>query len=79
MTRYTDGTEKYPWTGIATYDGNRTYLRRPTVSTPINVDNDKEYFEYTLIPNSWRKYIRTFHFRSFESYSGVNLFFFYCA
>lgn len=66
--RYTDGTENTPWIGIATYDANRTYLRRPTVSTPINVDDDKEYFEYTLIPESGEKYIRI-SFRSFGSYS----------
>ena len=66
--RYTDGAENTPWIGIAIYDANRTYLRRPTVSTPINVDNDKEYFEYTLIPNSGEKYIRI-SFRSFGSYS----------
>ena len=66
--RYTDGTENTPWIGIATYDANRTYLRRPTVSTPVNVDDDKEYFEYTLIPNSGEKYIRI-SFRSFGSYS----------
>lgn len=66
--RYTDEAENTPWIGIATYDANRTYLRRPTVSTPINVDDDKEYFEYTLIPNSGEKYIRI-SFRSFGSYS----------
>lgn len=66
--RYTDGAENTPWIGIATYDADRTYLRRQTLSTPINVDNDKEYFEYTLIPNSGEKYIRI-SFRSFGSYS----------
>ena len=66
--RYTDGTENVPWIGIATYDANRTYLRRTTVSTSINVDDDKEYFEYTLVPNSGERYIRV-SFRSFGNYS----------
>ncbi len=67
-SRYTESAENSPWLGIASYDSDRHFVRRPTVSTTVYKDDDSEYLEMLFTPESGEASIRV-SFRSFGDYS----------